>query len=225
MRVYSEFARFNAAGEAVAPAEPREILSPALARNAFTSLQVVVQVPAGTPYYLHIGENPDDAARVTLYVESDGTLEPVKLPYAGEATKVFWMDVWIDRDSPVRRIKIEPEVYVKNDWITYPMEARVMEATAGEIPAVNAAIEPLDLMRSYLCTQKLSGDFAVPTKPSMAGLRARNAQQDIVLASQASKEDLRKLFGACDFPAPADPEWYLRIRDYLFRLPAPRGGK
>jgi len=42
----------------VAPEHPREILSPAIARNAFASFQVVVQVAKGARYTLHIGQNP-----------------------------------------------------------------------------------------------------------------------------------------------------------------------
>jgi len=52
LRVYSEFAQIDATGRVTAPAEPREILSPAIARNAFSSFQVVVDVARGTSYQL-----------------------------------------------------------------------------------------------------------------------------------------------------------------------------
>src|ERR1700674_4901229 len=48
LRVFSEFAAINAQGEVVAPESPREILSPAIVRNGFTSFQVVIQGPKGT---------------------------------------------------------------------------------------------------------------------------------------------------------------------------------
>ena len=84
-----------------------------------------------------------------------------------------------------------------------------MEAT---VPAGKRANQG---MRSYIC--------ATPETPpsdtvSVLSLRFRNTQQDVALAAAAPKEDLRKLFGACDAPASPDPEWYLRIRDYLLRL-------
>ena len=49
-------------------------------------------------------------------------------------------------------------------------------------------------------------------------MRYRNANQDVALAATAPKDELKKLFGACDAPLSPDPEWYLRIRDYLLRL-------
>jgi hypothetical protein len=49
-------------------------------------------------------------------------------------------------------------------------------------------------------------------------LRLRNAQQDGALAAAAPKEEFQKLFVPCDASTSSDPEWYLRIRDYLLRL-------
>src|SRR5579872_2173258 len=128
LRVYSEFAHITASGDAISPERPREILSPAIVRNGFTSFQVVVQVPKGTAYWLHIGQNPEDAVRVSMYRESGPRLEKVDLPFQSSSTEILWMDVWCDRTAPVRRIKVEPELNVASDWVLYPMEARVMEA-------------------------------------------------------------------------------------------------
>src|SRR5258708_7345700 len=105
VRVYSEFARINASGEVTAPERPREILSPAIVRNGFTSFQVVVQVPKGMTYWLYVGQNPDDAVRVTMYRESGDRLEKMELPFQSSSTEILWMDLWTDRNAPVRRIK------------------------------------------------------------------------------------------------------------------------
>ena len=207
--MYSEFAKIDAAGRVTAPAEPREILSPAIARNAFSSFQVVVDVPQGTRYQLYVAQNPENAVEVTLYRENGDKLERVEQPVSGNSTQVFWMDLWTARDAPVQRIKVEPQLHVNNDWVIYPMEARVMEAT---VPDGKRATQG---MRSYLC----STPEAPPSDTvSVLSLRFRNAAQDVALAAMAPKDDLRKLFGACDAPPPSDPEWYLRIRDYLLRL-------
>ena len=218
--VYSEFARIDASGRVTAPAEPREILSPAVVRNGFTSFQVVVDVPQGTPYQLYIAQNPENAVEVTLYRESGDRLEKVPQPVSGNATQVFWMDVWTARDAPVQRIKVEPQLHVNNDWVIYPMEARVMEASAPDIkwqPGVGGAA-PMALMKQTICSGAVVTSF--PNSPGYAipGMQYRNAQQDIALAVQASKSELQKLFGSCNAPLSADPESYLRIRDYLFRL-------
>ena len=75
VQVYSEFAQLNDAGEVVAPENPREILSPAVARNAFSSFQLAIQVPRGVKFLVYIGQNPDNAAKVTLYRRDGGKLD------------------------------------------------------------------------------------------------------------------------------------------------------
>ena len=213
LRVYSEFAQIDAKGEVTAPAQPREILSPAIVRNGFTSFQIAIQVEPDTPYWLHLGQNPEDAVRVTVFRESGEKLEPVELPYEGSSThssthtstQVFWMDLWADRDAPVRRIKVEPQLNVKRDWIEYPMEVRVMDATVqgsaiGETPlcAPNA---------------KSSGE------PTISGMHVRNQRQDTALARQFSEAVVSRMRSMCETPPPpANPEWYFKIRDYLFHL-------
>jgi hypothetical protein len=198
--VYSEFARINAAGEVAAPANPREILSPALVRNGFTSFQLVVQVKPGTPFWLYIGENPSDIAHLSLHREKGDHLEQVEIPHDGNSTEVLWMDVWIDRNAPVRRVKIEPQLKADRDWATpYPMEVRVVEAT---VPDGASAMKPL------------CGD-GPPIKNDIANMRHRNAQQDAALAARVIKEDLA---ARCVTIPANDPEAYLRIRDYLFRM-------
>jgi hypothetical protein len=219
VQVYSEFARLDASGKVLAPEMPREILSPALARNAFTSFQVVIAVEKGERWRLFIGQNPDNAVAVTMYRENGQMLERVDQPVAGEGAAVLWMDVWTARNAPVARIKVEPQLDYRGDWVIYPIEGRVIEATAGDGPWPAGAQEPIEVMRGFLCAAKPT---TVPGPASgqvtMAGLRYRNAQQDLSLAATAPREELRKLFGACEAPASPDAEWYLRIRDYLFRL-------
>ncbi len=205
LRVYSEFARIDASGQATAPAAPREILSPAIVRNGFTSFQIVVQAPKDTPYWLYIGQNPDDAVRVTMYRESGEKLEKVTLPFQGSPTEVLWMDLWADRSAPVRRIKVEPELNVNGDWIIYPMEVRVMDATVPEAATTATSI------RAMFCNKP----DGVPAS-DLSRMHLRNAQQDVALSTRVPREELRRL-GACDASSD-NPEWYLKIRDYLFRM-------
>jgi hypothetical protein len=216
VRVFSEFAHIDASGEVLAPPDPREILSPAIARNAFTSFQMVVQVPKGTPYRLHISQNPDNAVRLTVFREIGDRLEPVVLPYSSETTQVFWMDVWTERNAPVRRIKIEPQLRVNDDWVEYPIEARVMEATVPDGPWPEGSAAAAAVMRGYVCGTAVNP--APVTRITIARLRYRNVQQDLALAARTSKEALRELIGGCNPPVNEDAEWYLRIRDYLFRM-------
>lgn len=212
LSVYSELARINGSGKVTAPESPREILSPALVRNGFTSFQVVVEVPAETKWLLFVGLNPENSVKVTMYRELGGSLDPVELPYASSGTQVLWMDLWTEGNAPLRRIKVEPELKINpekinDDWVIYPIEGRVMEA---RIPA---GPSPAPSMHAYLCGAPESG-------PPLEGPRLRNSEQDVKLldAHAPAKEDVKNLLGGCDGPLPSDPESYLRIRDYLFRL-------
>ena len=211
LRVYSEFARIDAAGKVAAPAEPREILSPAIVRNGYSSFQVVVDVPKGTPYQLYVAQNPENAVQVTLYRENRDKLEPVTQPASGDATQVFWMDLWTARDAPVARIKVEPQLHVNNDWVIYPMEGRVVNAAVPDANQPDSPDVPIATVRDFICGTRRYYLYG-------HDLALRNAEQDVRLAAIAPKDELQKLFGACDAPSSPDPEWYLRIRDYLLRL-------
>lgn len=219
VQVYSEFAQFNDAGEVVMPENPREILSPAVARNAFSSFQLAIQVPRGVKFLVYIGQNPDNAAKVTLYRRDGGKLVPIVVPYEGVSSQVLWMDLWVDADAPVRRVKIEPQIGIGGDWVTYPMEVRVMEARVPVQPAAApGAGASFEVMRAFLCggeLRPLRGSIPIGSE-----LRFRNARQDVALAAASSaalREELKKTMGGCSAPAPADPEFYLRLRDLLLR--------
>lgn len=221
VQVYSESAQFNDAGEVVAPENPREILSPAVARNAFSSFQLAIQVPRDVKFLVYIGQNPDNAAKVLLYRRAGEKLEPVVVPYEGVSSQVLWMDLWVEGNAPVRRVKIEPQIGIDGDWITYPMEVRVMGATVPDLstPARGTA-EPFDVMRAFLC----GGEPHPLRGGGLAGaeFRLRNARQDVALAgagSAALREELKKAMGGCGAPTPADPEFYLRVRDLLLAPP------
>jgi hypothetical protein len=207
LSVYSDLAQIDELGKVTAPETPREILSPALARNGFNSFQVVVEAPDEAKWWLFVGQNPENSVKVTMYRESGGSLEPVDLPYQSSGTQVLWMDLWTDESARVQRIKVEPELNINDDWVTYPIEGRVMEARIPPGPS------PAPSLHAYLCGSPALG-------PPLEGSRLRNGEQDVKLldAHGAAKEDVRKLLGGCDAPLPADPEWYLGIRDYLFRL-------
>jgi hypothetical protein len=221
VQVYSEFAQLNDEGEVLAPESPREILSPAVARNAFSSFQLAIQVPHGVKFLVYIGQNPDNAAKVTLYRRAGGELVPVVVPYEGVSSQVFWMDLWEDGDAPVRRVKIEPQIGIGGDWVIYPMEVRVTETRVPNQPSAAPGVAaPFEVMRALLCggeLHSLRGGSAIG-----AELRFRNARQDAALAaasSNALREELKRTMGGCSAPAPADPEFYLRVRDLLLSPP------
>jgi hypothetical protein len=74
-----------------------------------------------------------------------------------------------------------------------------------------------EVLQAYLCGNKIR-PLAGPV-PAGAELSFRNAQQDVALASAGSialREELKKAMGGCNAKPPADPEFYLRLRDYFF---------
>jgi hypothetical protein len=222
VKVYSEFAQLDDSGEVVAPENPREILSPAVARNAFSSFQLAIRVSPGTKFAVYIGQNPENAVKVTLYRRAALKLERVELPYVGGGSQVLWMDLWVDAHAPVRRVKLEPQVSIDGDWVTYPMEVRVMELVVPDRPGPEGGLaNAFEVMDAYLCGAKfrpLGGRV-----PIGAELGFRNAQQDVALAAAGSvalREELKQAMGGCKAKPSADPEFYLRLRDYFFASPS-----
>ena len=213
VRVYSEFSRIDPFGQVVTAdrgADPREILSPAIARNAFSGFHVVVTGNPGEAFTLHVGQNPEDAVRITVYRETyartgsewipDG-LTRVDLPYSsslgsdipGQTAQAFWMDLWAAAEAPVRRIKVEPEVLLDGRWILYPMEVRVVQAIAsGSQPSDRLDSPSLSLpsdasaqavLRATLCAgSRSSFSGAAAAAPTVRSLIARDARQDLRIA-------------------------------------------
>lgn len=259
LEVYSEFRRVDPEGEVVAPdrvGQRREILSPAVARNAFASFRVVVSMPANVPFYLHVGQNPENSVVVKLYREISvkqgaawipDVLEEVEQPYRGAVAEdvksvSFWMDLWVPDRGPARRIKVEPQLHFEDRWVIYPMEVRIKQArvpSGAYLRGAQASVgDPADtavrpILTNYLCGSS-DRRTAADGPLTIRRMIARNARQDMALAQRLEKvrgrEEVRgamlNVLGADDskawcaepsFPGANGPEWYLRIRDYLFR--------
>ncbi len=247
IRVFSELARVGLDGEVIAAdrgtnTKPREILSPAIARNAFSSFHVHVDVTHAQKWTFFVGQNPDKALDVTLYREvfengGPARLEPVSQPVEGTGPAVIWMDLWAARNATVQRVKIEPEMQVEGvaDWITYPMEVRVQSAIAREplsagppttTPGTKADAAGIAMLTGWLCRGRMEGVRPEDrTSLSVQAFLARNAAQDSVLMK--ALDDERWLWlqtkaesraAWCKSPARppgASAEWYLRIRDHV----------
>jgi hypothetical protein len=223
LTMYSDMARIDAKGQPTQPEYPREILSPLAIRNGFTSFQVVVNAPEGKPWQLFIAQNPEEYMEVTLYRESGEQLQKINQPATGTGAEVFWLDLrerGTLRADTEERIKVEPQLHIDDDWVIYPIEARVMPTSAPNAPAGGwpvGSASPEAVIRGLVCGTK----FDVGTAReglTLANLRFRNAQQDLALAASAPKTELQAQVGACDAAWPAgNPERYLRVRDFLFR--------
>jgi hypothetical protein len=173
-------------------------------------------------WVLRIGQNPDNAAKISLYRRASGHLMPAAEPVTGNSTETFWMDVWVDKAHPVRRIKVEPELEVKGAWVVYPMEMRVRENIAPDFAsnpdATAEPVSPFEILQAYVCKGKQPPAVSTAVA-SPDAIHLRNAHQDVAMASQlsvADRDELRKWMGGCAARASSDPEAYLHVRDYFF---------
>ncbi len=246
IRVFSELSRVNERGEVVAAdrgmgTKPREILSPAVVRNAFASFHILVDAKATEKWSLYIGENPEKALKVSIYREEFAGGVPVRLvaatqPVTGAGPAVIWLDLWVDEHAAVERVKIEPELQVDGaaDWITYPMEVRVLSTVARAggseglrvaSPEASSDTSGLAALAAWLCQAKTVGVVVKDGPPTVSGFLVRNAAQDSGMMPVSQDQDwLWLATKAADrkawCKAPARPagmgsEWYLRIRDRL----------
>jgi hypothetical protein len=215
LEVYSEFQRVDPFGRIVAAdrAEtPREILSPAVARNGFASFHVAVSVPPQTNYFLYVVSNPVNACRVALYREhfartKDGLVpdpltEVRRLPdfgavpdpdeqIPGQNTRLYLLDIWIPPEA-AGRFRLEVQLKV-GYFLVKPLEIRVLDA---RIPDLTPALkpggprslpgieEPADASAAATVAQYIAGELALPDDHpvTVRGIIRRNAVQDMALA-------------------------------------------
>jgi hypothetical protein len=266
LRILSEFQRVDPFGEVVAvdrTANPREILSPAVARNAFASFHIAVSVPEREPFFVYVQTNPANVFEITLYEElyvktragwiadalepsklpAFGTLPYLPLPIPGQNTVSYWMDVWVPRETPVRRARLEVLLKVGQGWLMYPMEVRVTPAVAPSVEADSVALPPataradasaIGPFRNFICAER---ETRREEKLSVRQLIHRNAVQDLALARSMEAGEHGELRGEilqrlglgergawCKTPNSLDklaPEWFLRVRDLLYRRAGP----
>ena len=214
LELYSEFQRVDPFGNIVKSdrAEPpREILSPAMARNGSASFHVVVSVPPRMSYFLYVVTNPVNACRVALYKERftktkdgwvpDALSEVRRLPDFGvvpdpdeqipeQTARLYLLDVWIPPDAEVGRFRLEVQLKV-GYFMVRPLEIRV---TPARVPAHSKTVETVGLPRlEEPADASAAGPLAgyIAAKPEMPeahpltvrGMIRRNAIQDMWIAA------------------------------------------
>jgi hypothetical protein len=252
LTVYSEFQRVDPFGNVV-PVDraehPREILSPAVPRNAWTSFHVAVQAPGGRPVFLYTQQNPDQL-KVTLYKErfvktasgwipdalervannpAMGLLPERDNPIPGQNTIVYWLDIWVPPNVPTGRMRFEVVLKSSDRWTMHPMELRIMHATVppsfgkpgpAPPPAARADTALLDLLRTRLCRAPASGR---PAPLTVRDLLRRNALQDLALSSNLNHAFTHAGIdpaSICKQTPP--PEWWLKVRYALLQSASTR---
>lgn len=233
VRTMTEFARFTPTGELFPQdgiRQPVEVLSPPLVRGAWNAFRLVVDVEPGQQFRLFIGQNPNNAMRVRLLREvvEEGEegwriarRELVLLPFrsetipaaersAGRTTYTFWMEVQPPRNYPARRLKLEPQVLIDNQWFIYPMEIRVLDLdidirglptralvdARNEVPAAVPDAAYAKLLEEALC-----GDPGARFLDAAAGLQPLDRERESAaafaraldgLSAQHSREDVEQ---------------------------------
>jgi hypothetical protein len=261
--VYSPLTRVGPDGEIVkadrGTLQPRHILSPGVPRNAYSSLRIIVELDKPESYILDIGQNPENAVKATLYRESfqetaDGFLPDmltrVNIPYRGtladfrfpgQKVASFWLDMWVERNADVDRVKVEPQLWVDSlqDWVVYPMEVRIQQpvvpavANARALPAVPPLTAPSDAIAISMTRGLICSSPAAPASADANGevngrqLLRRNIAQHLLLAKPGpaltaaflKAAGLTNLQSWCAKPQtlPTGPEWYLRFRDAIYK--------
>lgn len=243
LRVVSEFQRYTPWGEVAAEdrvEHPREIISPAVARNGYATFRAVVQLPAGAQYNLHIAQNPEGLLRARLYQENyaqqdeawvPNTLREVPLSLGArlqdQTAQSYLLDLWTPPDIKPQRIRVEVQLSIGDEWTIVPLEIRVSNAI---VPALEQQWAGL---KAYACGAKELADVRKPEE-TLDWILFRNAQQDIALARAREKDeapaavadtiaraagfDSRDRFcGAAPSAIPRGAEWPLRARDFLIQ--------
>jgi hypothetical protein len=214
VRIYSEFQRINPFGQIVAADRsdyPREILSPALPRNAHSTFHVAITLPANTSYFLYVGSNPGNIIQTELYKEEftrageewiPDALTPVRRPafgaipdaaagIPGQTTRCYLLDIWVPANAPVQRVRVEVLLKI-GVWFVAPMEVRIVEAQvpkhrenfAGMEPQLPEIGESVDLTAMECLANYLLGG-AQTWNGGMMNIRdaiRRDAEQDMAMA-------------------------------------------
>jgi hypothetical protein len=225
---------------------PREVLSPAVPRNGHLSVHVVVHAPAGTNYFIYTGSYPADILRVTIYREhfvrcgddycpdflteqrspSFGAIPESVYDMPGQNTRCYLFDIWVPPDVPPRRVRIEALLKV-GVWMVAPMEVRVIAPVVPDTSALPVAedIAPLTAPSSATAQRQLLR-YLAGKQPEMppAILRVRdviqrNAAEDMLIARTLglrAPELTWMAWSPLVFPE-LGAEWYLRVRDFIYR--------
>jgi len=232
LEIRSEFQRVDPFGQVVAAdrtEHPREILSPAVARNAWTSFQITATIPENTPSFLYVQQKPEFfelKLYKELYVRTPGGWVPDPLraenlpaflflpdpeaPIPGQAVVTYWLDVWVPERTPAGRMRMQAVLKSGDRWVISPMEVRVMEAAVPKLRWQPGRVAPV-AARADASACAINGESA-PPETIRQSIR-RNAVQYTALA-----HSLGTAASWCQSPGP-DPEWFLRAREKLFKLP------
>lgn len=244
VEIYSEFQRIDPFGQVVPPdrgARPREILSPAVPRNAHASFHLAITAPPRASFFLYLVPNPATACGVRLFRQHftpiaaswipDRLEEIHRLPefnvmpdpdqkVPGQTTSLYLLDLSIPSATELTGFRFEVQLKL-GTWTIRPLEVRLLPfAIPDARPPSPGSIAPLTAPSSATADLAVADALAGRTPGwdgSLATVRdliRRNIVQDLRLSPNLAT--LQKLHAA--LPLDAGPEAYLRLRSGLQQL-------
>jgi len=183
------------------------------------------------------------------YADVDGEwtpdrLKPVSQPVQavlsdGQRTQAYLLDLFLPASAPVERFRLEIQLRAAGRWTIYPMEMRPMAPVAPDAGPLEGRLAPVGARADETAALALRAAVCGGMKPepqapgSLRAVILRNALQDLALARKehsaavprlwlAGGWDSRESFCQGGAPAPRGPEWWLRVRGFLYqglRLP------
>lgn len=198
----------------------------------------ILQVRIYREYFTRCGEGYCPDWLVEQNSPSFGAM-PEMLHNAGDPaldhqnTRCYLLDISAPANTPPRRVRVEALLKV-GTWYVAPMEVRIVAPTLPEIPAgavFREDIAPLDHTSSETAHRQLLRylDGLPPEWPvQMARVRdflQRNAAEDMLLARSLESGPV-KVFPELGllswqpfvYGKSIGAEWYLRVRDFLYRF-------
>jgi hypothetical protein len=221
IRIFSELQRVDPFGEILAidrSPSPREIISPAIARNSFASFHVAVSVPIGQNYFIYVQAQPAGILKLRLYKEqflhyqgqwipdtlqeapttAFGSIPDGLVQIPGQTSRDYLLDIWAPADSEAGR-RVRVEVLLKlGTWVIAPMEVRITQPVLPAAPAnaYPAPLPSLDEPADSAAVQALAAHFTGRSEwnadpvLTVRDILRRNAQQDMLLAGPSPSPTL-----------------------------------
>lgn len=173
-------------------------------------------------------------------------ITPVELPHGAilspnQSVQSYLLDIHIPATvKPHLRFRLEIQLNVGERWVIYPMEIRVRDVMVRAVPEPVAYISRPEQRIDTALLIPLMG-FACGTAWKKADgqirrgsdLISRNILTDLLLAQERAKAETREAvvatilkaggyqsreaFCAKPSPVPAQPEWWLKVRNYLYQ--------
>jgi hypothetical protein len=144
----------------------------------------------------------------------------------GQSTRCYLLDIWVPPDIPPRRVRVEALLKV-GYWLVAPMEVRVIAPTVPDTSGMARMedIAPREAPSSDTAQRQLLRyvNHLPPQGPPgilrLLDILQRNAAEDMLVAeSLGFRSPLLNLMAFTPFVFPqAGAEWYLRVRDLIYR--------